>query len=535
MKLTSIHKKTRGMKKKVRKLASWAEYQKQLDIESLLKYRKEYVKIWIKPFYNLHQINPNEIGRKNPTYKFRKQVLYQLIEIYLAWQKKLEQLKQPYYLKIWLADPEFMDSQVVAALEPEIEYYTNIFQNNEEHKDFPLENQHPLKDCFVWERCINGYYVWESDLEETCGLGVFEKAATSPNTLIHATGHWPWDRQEIRSQKAGTGDQRTLRARTLNKEIDLNEFESWLYEHDELEQIIGSRRGGNRFEPNKQATRAEAVVHSASASTPAEWRTLSTIRRQTVGKRRELCGCCRAVLFCIRSLTTEPDRQSLLRFHKFNVTIFKEGASITTRQQMKETNRMKRIKKATVAIMAVGALTLSAAGITNELLPAKAAAASASASSATSDYYKQALQTLNRFYKPALQGQFPGLEGLTLGKSTHEDVIKAIGEPEMPAKASNAFDFYHAEMGHPGYAISYKGNKIQEMRYFGTNVEREANIGGITVKMLVQQWGAPHSSTVFKTGSIEQKKIVYIRGAYQLEFIFNSSTNLDHINLVYKA
>lgn len=50
MKLTSIHKKTRGMKKKVRKLASWAEYQKQLDIESLLKYRKEYVKIWIKPF-----------------------------------------------------------------------------------------------------------------------------------------------------------------------------------------------------------------------------------------------------------------------------------------------------------------------------------------------------------------------------------------------------------------------------------------------------------------------------------------------------
>nr|WP_238358027.1 YjgB family protein [Cohnella zeiphila] len=184
--------------------------------------------------------------------------------------------------------------------------------------------------------------------------------------------------------------------------------------------------------------------------------------------------------------------------------------------------------------MAVGALTLSTAGITNELLPAKAAAASASASSAASEYYKQALQTLNSFYKPALQGQFPGLGGLTLGKSTREDVVKAIGEPEMPSNASNAFDVYHAEMGHPGYAISYKQNKIQEMRYFGTNVEREANIGGITVKMLVQQWGAPHSSTVFKTGSVEQKKIVYIRGAYQLEFIFNSSTNLDHINLVKK-
>ncbi|WP_082562345.1 MULTISPECIES: DUF4309 domain-containing protein [unclassified Paenibacillus] len=82
---------------------------------------------------------------------------------------------------------------------------------------------------------------------------------------------------------------------------------------------------------------------------------------------------------------------------------------------------------------------------------------------------------------------------------------------------------------------TYNQNKIQELRYFGTNVERAANIGGITVKMLEQQWGASHSSTVIKTGNIEQKKIVYIRGAYQLEFIFNSSTNLDHINLVVKG
>ncbi|MEK0312325.1 YjgB family protein [Cohnella sp. 56] len=192
---------------------------------------------------------------------------------------------------------------------------------------------------------------------------------------------------------------------------------------------------------------------------------------------------------------------------------------------------MKRIQKATVAIVAAGALTLGAAGIAGPFSSNPAAAASVS-SSAASAYYKQALQTLNSFYKPALQGQFPRLEGLTLGESTREDVIKAIGEPETPARASGAFDVYHAEMGNPGYAISYKQNKIQEMRYFGTNVERQANIGGITVKMLVQQWGAPHSSTVFKNGSVNQKKIVYIRGAYRLEFIFNNSTDLDHINLV---
>jgi hypothetical protein len=209
---------------------------------------------------------------------------------------------------------------------------------------------------------------------------------------------------------------------------------------------------------------------------------------------------------------------------------------------MEETTLMNAnspIKKATVAILAAGALTLGVVGTTTFLSPINAAAVSVAkavsvSTSQATDYHTQALQTLNSFYKPALQGQFPGLKGLTVEKSTRQVVIKAIGKPEMPGKDSDAFDVYHAEMGHPGYAISYKLNKIREMRYFGTNVERDSNIGGITVKMLVQEWGAPHSSTVFKSGKITQKKIIYIRGAYQLEFIFNNNTNLDHINLTHK-
>ncbi|MCT2197591.1 hypothetical protein M3G15_20995 [Paenibacillus sp. p3-SID1389] len=184
MKFTSIRKKTRGMKKKARKLASWAEHHKQLDIESLLKHRKEYVKIWIKPFYNLYQINSKEVGKKNPTYKFRKQIFYQLIEIYLAWQEKLEQLNQPYYLKIWLADPEFIDSQVVAALGTEIEYYNKIFMDNEVHKEFPLLIHHPSTDKFLWERCVNGYYVWESDLETTKEINDIQNRALKTDEVI---------------------------------------------------------------------------------------------------------------------------------------------------------------------------------------------------------------------------------------------------------------------------------------------------------------------------------------------------------------
>ncbi|EOS57320.1 YjgB family protein [Paenibacillus barengoltzii] len=146
-----------------------------------------------------------------------------------------------------------------------------------------------------------------------------------------------------------------------------------------------------------------------------------------------------------------------------------------------------------------------------------------------------ALETLNSFYKPVLTGQFPGaVAGLTVGKSSKKDVIRLFGEPSIEGKGNLAFDLYSANMGNPGYAFSYSHGTLQEMRYFGTNVERQTNIGGITVKMLKQNWFAPDASSTIHNGNLEQTKLTYIRGDYKLEFIFNSSTDLDHINLLKK-
>lgn len=144
-----------------------------------------------------------------------------------------------------------------------------------------------------------------------------------------------------------------------------------------------------------------------------------------------------------------------------------------------------------------------------------------------------ALKTLNSFYKTALNGRFPGsVNGLKIGVSTRQVVIGKIGQPDKPRMNADAFDVYHAEMGHPGYAIAYKLNKIREMRYFGTNIERQTNIGGITKRLLLGQWGAPSDSVTIRNGSLVQQKITYYRGKYKLAFIFNTSTNLDHINLL---
>lgn len=191
-------------------------------------------------------------------------------------------------------------------------------------------------------------------------------------------------------------------------------------------------------------------------------------------------------------------------------------------------------KKAIVALAMAGVFGVSAIGVNHAVFPLQQAEAAQAANSG--DYAaKQALKTLNSFYKPALKGQFPGaVSGLTIGKSTKQDVYKAIGEPSVPGKHADAFEIYGANMGNPGYAFSYKLNKIREMRYFGTNVERQTNIGGITMKMLKQNWFAPDATTTFKTGKIKQTKLTYNRGEYKLEFIFNSSTDLDHINLLNK-
>ncbi|MFC4777291.1 hypothetical protein ACFO9Q_10905 [Paenibacillus sp. GCM10023252] len=165
MKFTSIKKKLRGMRRRARKLPLWGIHHKNLDLVSLIKNKKDYVKLWISPFYRLYQLNSKEVGKRNPPNRFRKQVIYQLIEIYLEWQRKLDQMNEDYYLKIWLGDPEFMDSQVVTALGTEIQYYERIFLMNPEPKPFPYKNVHPYFELFTWERCVNGYYVWESDLE----------------------------------------------------------------------------------------------------------------------------------------------------------------------------------------------------------------------------------------------------------------------------------------------------------------------------------------------------------------------------------
>ncbi|MFB5675853.1 YjgB family protein [Paenibacillus terreus] len=193
-----------------------------------------------------------------------------------------------------------------------------------------------------------------------------------------------------------------------------------------------------------------------------------------------------------------------------------------------------RTKSAAKTVIAMGIMGAAVFGTTISIPTPLTSASSAAAAAATSDSIsaeqkKMAIDTLNSFYKPALKGQFPGaVSGFTVGKTKRAEVIKKFGEP---MEKSGGFEFYTANMGNPGYAFAYKSGVINEMRYFGTNVERQTNIGGITISMLWQQWFKPEHSTIIQSGGKQQIKVTYLRGDYKLDFIFNSKTDLDHINL----
>lgn len=163
-------------------------------------------------------------------------------------------------------------------------------------------------------------------------------------------------------------------------------------------------------------------------------------------------------------------------------------------------------------------------------LPTATAATNEKKDNDTAQQQKMAKDKLNEFYKPALEGRFPGyVSDFQVGKTTKKEVYDKL---DKPAKVEGGFEFYTATMGQPGYALSYRSDVLQEIRYFGTNVERQTNIGGMTIHMLWQQWYAPKSSVYIGKGKTRQIKVTYLRGDYKLEFIFNTPTDLDHINLV---
>ncbi|MDY0395725.1 YjgB family protein [Virgibacillus halophilus] len=185
-------------------------------------------------------------------------------------------------------------------------------------------------------------------------------------------------------------------------------------------------------------------------------------------------------------------------------------------------------------------LTLSGAGISSvSAADSKTNVHASSVSGIHSSLTNQeAAKTLNNIYDQAYIGQMPReVHGLTVHKSTKEDVHQKLGEPEEPATKDNPFDRYHGSMGNPSYAISYdKNDKVNEIRNFGTNVERQTNLGGITPAVLSEQIGSPDK--ILDVPDTNELDYVYKTDDYELHFVIGDNPiikghkqTVNHVNL----
>ena len=95
----------------------------QIDVDRLRTWPYNYTKIRVSPWSRLSLINSEFAEPKSKT---RHELLKGLEKIYCAWRSELEKLGEPYYLKIWVFEPRFSESQVVCAIGDKINWYENL-------------------------------------------------------------------------------------------------------------------------------------------------------------------------------------------------------------------------------------------------------------------------------------------------------------------------------------------------------------------------------------------------------------------------
>ncbi len=147
-------KKIRGHKRRWKAIDKWLAANKHLDVDYLKKHQRTYVKLRIHPWSGISLINSK---KSEPTGQTKSKMLAGLIEIYDAWKLKLDQLDQNYYLKIWLFEPRFSNSQVVVAIGDYLNFYDDTFFKPNVSKSLVIESYGPLQSevmQFNWE---NGY------------------------------------------------------------------------------------------------------------------------------------------------------------------------------------------------------------------------------------------------------------------------------------------------------------------------------------------------------------------------------------------
>lgn len=159
-------KKIRGLKRRLKSIEKWRlEYCSMNIIDILQRNDSFYAKIRVDPWSRLSLVNSKI---PEPKGKIKQTIFQGLLDIYEYWKVQLESLGQPYYLKIWLFEPRFSQSQVVCAINNCITYYETNFFNPTESKKMNTNHYKTLQsriDTLHWE------YFWDEDYYDNTDVG----------------------------------------------------------------------------------------------------------------------------------------------------------------------------------------------------------------------------------------------------------------------------------------------------------------------------------------------------------------------------
>lgn len=146
-------KKIRGNKRRWKEIENWRLDNIDLNLTDYLLNERDryYAKIRVHPWSGLSLTNSIT---PEPTRKTKQKMLNGFLDIYEDWKSQLDKLGQPYYLKIWLFEPRFSQSQVVCAIGDNVDFYENTFFKPEKSKILNADNYGKLKgrlESFNWD------------------------------------------------------------------------------------------------------------------------------------------------------------------------------------------------------------------------------------------------------------------------------------------------------------------------------------------------------------------------------------------------
>ncbi|MCO4292722.1 hypothetical protein NF867_07600 [Solitalea sp. MAHUQ-68] len=155
-------KKIRGLARRQKEIDDWFEWNYDIDLDLLNSSGYYYVKAKVGPWANL-------FTEKHYPSDYKKKILKHLLEIYANWEQKLLKQERPFYLKIWLYEHRFINSQVVAAVGEKINRYQELFTKVPKQHTFHKNRFDPKLaqlDKLSWSLHWDEDVFWESEFAD---------------------------------------------------------------------------------------------------------------------------------------------------------------------------------------------------------------------------------------------------------------------------------------------------------------------------------------------------------------------------------